>query len=229
MELQNLQEAYSGVWTLEKIVWAIKNNLENGLKTTVNYTFSIEQLENTVIAERNLLVQQLLMQKALDYTELLQEINCIELDCKNFSLCCNVDTKRPMLHFELPIMSHIDFIGTVNRDISFKIYDDKMFIYDKYKPNILLNRPYVTRRKHEGVEHFFLFNPPTHNLKYISVSGVLENPLEVNKYSCCSLNSALDKFPMPGYLVNQLIDSVTQKWATLYYRLNYIPNTQQGH
>lgn len=216
-----------GDWTLDEITYAIKNNLEAGLHTTGNYSFSIKQLENQVIAERNALIQQLKANKVFDINEAIQEINCIEIDCENLSMCCDLDTKNPTLHFVIPTYLELAYVGLVDHVTSFKIYNSSANKYNKYRNSMLVNRPYVRLRIHEGVTHGFIFNPPTPHLKYISVSGVWENPLSVNQYSCCSFNPQETRFPIPQYLVQQIVDGITNRWSSYYYRFQgQRPNTQ---
>jgi hypothetical protein len=219
-----------GTWTLEKITYAVKNNLEAGLKTTAGYNFSLDQLEAQVISERNALIKQMEMQGVVDYSDLLQEINCIELDCKDLGLCCETSTKQPTLHFILPAFNHLDYIGLATQDTPFKVYDNIGFKYNKYRDSRLTNRPYIQFRNKDGVIHGFVFNAPTHNLKYLSARLVLENPLEVNRYDCCTLNPREDRFPIPDYMVQQIIDGITSKWASWYYRFQgqRFPNTQNS-
>lgn len=219
-----------GTWTLEKIVYAVKNNLEAGLKTTANYNFSLDQLEHQVISERNALIKQAEMQGVIDYQDLLQEINCIELDCEDLGLCCSTSTKQPTLHFTLPQYNYLDYIGLATQDTPFKIYDNLGFKYNKYRDGRIANRPYIQFRIKNGVIHGFVFNPPTPNLKYLSARLVLENPLEVNQFECCQYNRREDRFPMPDYMVQQLIDGITSKWSSMMYRFNSsrFPNTQNS-
>lgn len=216
-----------GQWTLLGIASAIKNNLEAGLKGTANYSFSMEQLEYEVISTRNAIIKQLDTQGILDKTEFVQEINCIPVDCEKLSLCCDVNTKTTTLHFELPIFTHIEYVGTPNRDKPFKIYNNSNFIYNKFRNSKLNKRPYVSMRINEGIQHGFLFNPPTSNIKYVSVSGILSNPLDVNKYSCCNYNPREDKFPAPDYVITQIIDTMTSKWSSWYYRFNNSKSNNQ--
>ena len=75
--------------------------------------------------------------------------------------------------------------------------------------------------------HGFYFNPPTNVTKYLSVSAIFSNPMEVNLYSCCSYNYEEDRFPCPDYIVQQIINNITSRWASLYYRFQGSkPNTQ---
>lgn len=218
-----MAESLTGVHSLDRIVHAVKNNLEAGLKTTANYTFSLEQLEEIIIAERNFLIKQMELQgMAVDYTEMLQEINCIELDCESLDLCCDHKTRNTTLHFKLPKYNVVDYIGLTNQDFPFKVYNNIGSKYNKYRVSSLAKRPYVQIRNFGGQVHGFLFNAPTPNLKYISARLVLDNPLSVNEYSCCVLDRENDRFPIPDHMVTQIIDGITQKWANYMYKFTGI-------
>lgn len=224
----SIERDFTGTWSLAKIVSAVKNNLEAGLKTTGNYNFSLEQLEHLVIAVKNFLYRQAELQGTLDKSSMYQEINCIKLDCENLELCCKVDTKNPVLHFVLPQYLDIDIISSVDRQHQFNVYKDTMWNYNHHRHPSLIKRPYVWLRQYRGEVHGFLFNPPSDNLEYISATLILENPLEINKYNCCELNPEYDRFPIPQEFVNQIINEITNNWASWYYRFNSTnkPNNQ---
>ena len=213
---------FKGTWTEDAVVSAIRNNLEAGLKTTANITFSLEHMRYVIYTERALLIEQMKRSGAMfEYEEATQEINCIETDCKDFGLCSKVDTRQPTLHFKIPRYIHLDYIGLATQNQSFKVYETYNSKYNKYRKKQLVDRPYVRLRHYEGENHGFIFNPPTVNLKYISVKAIWENPREVNKYSCCTYNPRETHFPLPDYMMAQLIDSITSKWAQYMYRFNY--------
>lgn len=216
------------VWTLDKIAYAIKNNLEAGLKGTNNYVFAIDQIRSAVIAKRNALVKELEQQGIVDYDDLAQEINCIELDCEDLAMCCDINTKQNVLHFKVPVANKILYVGTVNYQQPFKIYTDEGFRFNKYRNKLLIERPYVWLRQTLDATHGFIFNPPTFNLKYISVKGIFENPYELSKYSCCAISED-SKFPAPDYLIDSIIKSITNEYSIYFYRFNGMkPNDQSS-
>jgi hypothetical protein len=217
------------VWTLEKIAYAIKNDLEAGLKGTANYNFSMEQMVHEIIAERNMLIAQLGQAGTLDTFGLTQEVNCVQLDCEDLGLCCDVDTKSPKLHFDLPLAHHIEYIGTPQYNKPFKIYKDNASIYNDFKDSRLVSRPYIRLRQNKGRLHGFIYNPPTFNLKYISVKAVFENPTDVN-FECCSFNMLTDRFPVPAEMITMIITNIVGRWSSWYYRFQgqRFPNTQQS-
>lgn len=209
----------TGVWSLKKIVSAVKGNLEAGLKITGNYNFSDEHLEHVIIAARAELIEA--QKRAginLDLEDLGQEINCIPLDCEMFSLCCERDTMDNVLHFEIPPFIELGYVGLVNRHTPFKIYTDTGYIYNQYRDPRLRSRPYIVFRYHNEMHHGFLFNPPTTELNTISVTAILDNPMDANKYDCCPIDPEEGKFPIGNDLVNQLISKITNEWSSWMYR-----------
>jgi hypothetical protein len=217
-----------GTWTENKIVYAVKNNLEAGMKTTANYNFSLEHLRHEVIAERNAITKQLETQQVLDPKELVQEINCIQLDTKDFGLCKNISTKNPSLHFTVPVYNYLDYLGNPQGDRPFKVYTNDGQIYNKYRDSRLSKRPFVRFRLHEGVMHGFVFNAPTFDFEYISIRAVFENPREVNQYTCCTYNPDETRFPAPDYIVQQIITNITGRWARDMFKFRgYNPPNDQ--
>lgn len=213
-----------GTWTEDAIVYAVKNDIEGGMRTTSDYSFSLEHLRLVVYAVRSKIIQQLKLQGALqDKLETMQEINCIELDCENFSLCKNIDSKDPALHFKIPHYLYLDYIGLARQDgdvSEFKIHSGKSSKYNKYRNKKLVERPYVRLRNYANEIHGFIFNPPTSNMKFLSVRGAFENPRLVNQYSCCTYNPREDRFPMPDYMVDQLIQEIVGRWSQIYKNFN---------
>lgn len=224
-----MKEATRGTWTLNAIAYAIKNNLEVGLKTTANFPFSIDQLEAEILTTRSNLLEQLEVNRAEGLNEFYQEINCIPLDCKDFGLCCERSTKQPSLHFEAPVFMAHNYTGLATQTSPFNVYlsGNNSHIYQKYRSRYTAERPYVVYRLHQGVMHGFVFNPPTPNLKVISLRAIFENPYDINKYECCNFNSRVDRFPAPNFIIQQIIDTITNKWASWYYRFQgQAANTQ---
>ena len=224
------KEVTRGTWTLSGIAYAIKNNLEAGLNTTANFPFSIEQLEAEVLATRSNLLEQLEANKAEGLSEFYQEINCIPLDCEDFGLCCERSTKQPSLHFKVPVFVAHNYTGLATQTKPFNVYlaGNNGHIYQKYRSSYTAKRPYVVYRLYGGEMHGFVFNPPTPNLKVISLRAIFENPFDINAFDCCNYNADVDRFPAPNFIVQQIIDTMTQKWSSWYYRFQGQPANNQN-
>ena len=88
----------------------------------------------------------------LPIKDLLLQINCIPVDCKDLERCpiCKPGIKTPNAHFEIPQIindfgaSAIAYIGSVDRMNSFSVYVNSNFtnLYQKYRKRGK-DKPYV--------------------------------------------------------------------------------------
>ena len=111
--------------SVSQIAAAIHNHIAAGLKASVNEPYSIQQLEDEIFVARNAIMQEYYTKGILPEATLIQSINCLEVDCENLSLCCNVETYDRALHFKIPklmayIQEPIKWIGTTDRKTSFE-------------------------------------------------------------------------------------------------------------
>ena len=68
--------------TLEQLTSAVYNNVIDGLKgTDSNISFSLEHVEDSIVAERLILIKEYVLKNLLPRRDLLIAINCIPLDC----------------------------------------------------------------------------------------------------------------------------------------------------
>ncbi|TAF70757.1 MAG: hypothetical protein EAZ58_05140, partial [Flavobacterium sp.] len=172
-------EKLTGVTNL---AWAIYNHIASALKGTANEPYPVEQIKAEILAERDSVIKQMTLAGTLPYQTLIQDINCLELDCENLSLCCKVETYDKVLHFKLPKLASftvdpipVYFIGLSDRSHAFRIQRGSTWSYKTYN-KWTKDKPYVwfAANREDG----FLFNPPTDNLKYISVSAIFEDPTQ---------------------------------------------------
>lgn len=108
--------------TIDQIASAIYNDVFSGLRgANSNVLLSMEQLEDEIIEERQVIIKEWFLKGLLNVKDLQLAINCIEIDCKDPSKCCNIDLGQPSLHFEIPPLINdlgdnaIVFIGSVDR------------------------------------------------------------------------------------------------------------------
>jgi len=116
---------------VNKLAAAIYNDIVSGLAgITSTPTMSIEQLQDDVVDERLQIIKEYSMKNLVPRNDLLMSINCIQLDCKSLDKCpCSAGGySLPQLHFEIPqiindlAQESVEFIGSVDRNIQFKIY-----------------------------------------------------------------------------------------------------------
>lgn len=223
--------------SLEQIASAIYNHIAAGLKATGNEPYQIEQIKDEIIVERNALLKIEEMANRVNGSlmrSLLQSIECVEVDCDYLALCCEVDTYDKALHFKIPTLaSFIDhplkYVGPVNRSEAWAIVWGSTWKTQKYS-KYTKDKTYVwIHPKREGIyQHGFIFNPPTEDLKYISVDALFENPLDLVEYECC-VDIEETAANIPNWMVSAIIDKIQSRFASNFYRLNYKRNDQTGH
>ena len=70
---------------------------------------------------------------------MLLAINCIEVDCEDPARCCDFEIGDKRMHFEIPQLVNdlgsdaIEFIGSVDREVRYKVYTDTSYKYHKYR------------------------------------------------------------------------------------------------
>jgi len=134
-----------------KLASAIYNDVIGGLAGyTSTPTMSLEQLEDEIVEERLLIIKEYAMRNMLPRKDLYMSINCIPVDCKSLDKCpCNKATySDPVAHFEIPQIINglpdeaIEFVGSVDRQVQFKVYDSTAYQYHQYLRRGA-NKPFV--------------------------------------------------------------------------------------
>jgi hypothetical protein len=214
--------------TLEQIASAINNHILAGLKgATLQEPYSHEQLQDEILVERDAIIKQLSLSGTLQENELIQSINCLELDCQDLSLCCNVSSFNNTLHFKLPkpsqyVLNPIKFVGTVDREYVFNIVKGPTWKQQDYG-KFTRTKPFVWF--HPNLKDGFLFNPPTENIKYISVDFIPANPKDLEEFGCCKIDGETPS-GIPNWMVSDIIGRMVNKYTQMYWRLHPRPNTQ---
>lgn len=221
--------------TLEQISSAIYNHVVTGLAgITSNPKISLEQLQDEVIAEKNQIVREYLLKGVIKLEELYLAINCIEVNCDNMSKCsCLNMPGKKALHFEIPPilnlsgLASIKFVGSTDRQISYKIYTDDSYKFHQYKKRGS-DKPFVyidTTVNSNGNMDGYIFNVPY--VKYISIVALFQDPRRLLEWDCCNTdaNTYLDM----GFLTDEIIRRLTTKYITWYKQATtqVTPNTQQ--
>lgn len=219
---------------VNNLAYAIHDHIDSALKGTANVPYSIDQIKAEILAERDAIIKQMTLAGTLPYKSLLQDINCVELDCENLSMCCKVETYDKVLHFKLPKLASflyesipVYYIGLSDRTERFQIKQTLSPFYKTYnKWTRESAKPYVWFASNR--EDGFLFNPPSENLKYISVTAVFENPMELSKYGCCTL-SDIDAGLIPSWMSVQILQNIVNRFTTSMYKIKAKVNDQTSH
>lgn len=219
--------------TIKEVSAAIYNHVVTALQGyNANPTISLEQLEDEVVAERQQILKEYILNGVMNIDELYLSLNCVEVNCDYMSKCCNLPVGEKALHFEIPpIMNvsgggQIKFIGSIDRNTKYTVYTDDAYRYHKYK-RIKNKTPYVyldTSLNANGNMDGYIFNADL--VKFISVTALFADPRKLLEYDCCNDD---DKYLEMGVLSNETIKRLSAKYLAWYKQaqtpVNY--NTQQ--
>ena len=216
---------------VSKLASAIFNDIQGGLQgyePTIN--MSLEQLEDEVVEERLLIIKKYSMQNAIPRKDLFYSLNCIEIDCKSLDKCCESNFSAPVMHFEIPQIVNdfgeqaIEFIGSTDKQIKFKVYTSTSFKFHKYKLRGS-KKPFVyidTTPNEHNFYDCFVFNAPL--LERLTVIAIFKDPRQVQQVACCSLTEA-DNL---SWIASEVKQSIINKKLKYYRQLQPqpLPNTQ---
>ena len=219
--------------TIEQISSAILNHVYSGTAgLNANIKLSIEQLNDEVVAERNIILREYLLKGVLNLQELFLAINCIEVNCDYMSKCCDLQVGEKALHFEIPPIIYLNgidtvrFVGSIDRKEKYNVYTDESYRFHKYRKHHS-ESPYVyidTAINQNGNMDGYIFNLPY--VKYISVIALFQDPRKLLEWDCCSENP--EAYLECGILSDEIIRRLTEKYMRWYKQLAtpVTPNTQ---
>lgn len=215
---------------VSKLASAIYNDIQGGLagyEATQN--MSLEQLEDEVVEERMAVIKQYSMKNLIPRKDLFYSLNCIEINCDSLDKCCERDPDDELVaHFEIPQIVNdfgeraIEFLGTTDKQIKFKVYTSPNFRFHKYKMRSK-KRPFVyidTTPNSHNYYDCYLFNAPM--LERVSIVAIFKDPRQVAELACCEMSEA-DNFTWIATEVKQNL--IKKKLA--YYR-QYYPQPVQN-
>lgn len=219
----------------ERLASAIQNDVYSGLRGYhENLSMDLEQLEDEIVQERLTVIKEYILKGVLAKKDLLLSLNCLAVDCKDLEKCnrCRDDFPfgTPTAHFEIPQLITdfggvgIEFIGTVDKTISFTVYTSMTAaLKHKYRKR-RANKPYVyidTTPNENGMFDVFVFNAPF--IKYVSVVGVFKDLRQVEESQCC-----IDLTKNFSFIDSEIQKRLTQKKLYYYRQLSapLAPNDQ---
>lgn len=216
-----------------KLASAIYNDIVGGLAGyTSTPSISIEQLEDEIVEERLLVIKEYTMNNMLPKKDLYMSINCIPVDCKALDKCpCNKDNySEPIAHFEIPQLVNgipngaISYIGSVDKQIPFKLYTSTAFRFHKYKRRGQ-NKPFIyleTTPNENNMYDGWIFNAPL--LETLSVIGIFKDPRQLSQYTCC-YDDDLENYT---FISTEVKKRLTEKKLRYYRQFipQITPNTQ---
>lgn len=219
-----------------KLASAIYNDVVSGLRGyTSTPTMSIEQLEDDIVDERLALIKAYILKGVIPKKDLLRQINCIPVDCKDIENCRQCEKAdsfggTPTMHFEIPPVltdfgGGIEYIGSPDMLNSFIVYTNPTAMeYHKYRRRSA-SKPYVyvsSAINENGMIDCYVFNAPF--LKRISVIAVFKDERMLEKFGC----SCDEETENTSFLNAEIKDRLTKKKIYYYRQLAapIMPNDQ---
>ena len=213
---------------VNQIASAIINDLFSGNLVSLSNRAMIsqDQIEDEVIETRNAVIKDWYLKNALNLSDMMVAINCVEVDCKDQNKCSCISSlanAKMAKHFEIPQLmpglgsDALMFVGSTDRSNAFKIYYNLEAIkyqqyYKKYRKK---SNPkpfvYVEKTPNEnGMYDCWIFDAPF--VQYIAVIGIFKDPRQLEKYNCCNDTEYLEM----GAISNEIKNRILQKKIQLY-------------
>lgn len=182
---------------LDRLSSAIYNNVTSGLGTP-NFPLTLDQIKDSIISERLLLINNLSKQNMLNVNDLAMSISCLSVDCESLTKCCSLNALDidKVRHVEVPQIVNdygdksILFVGSADGMHSYTIYKDSSYKYHKYRSGRSKSRkikPYVwvdVTPNQNNMNDIFIFDAPL--VSSIKVVAVFKDPRQLEQYTCCS-------------------------------------------
>lgn len=212
--------------SLNQIASIIQNSINGGHGVT-NERIRFEQIKDEVILTMHRLLDEYEKSGRLteeDIDKMYQRVDCIALECKDIAECCNgVKSGQKVLTATIPATERIRYIGHIDNMHPYIIQKGITGIYATYGKYVK-KKPTAWLR---NATQLIILNPPTLQLKYITIDAIWSNPKELYQYSCvkCGDDEATD-FPIS----NKFADLITGKLIASYLNYGQVkplqPNTQ---
>lgn len=207
--------------TIEAIASAIYNHVVTGLAgINANPKISIEQLQDEVVAERNIILREYLLKGVLKFDDQYLSLDCIPVTCDSMSKCCEESYGQHALHFEIPPVLHIHggdtikFIGSVDRKHQYKVYTDESYKYHQYKKRGG-HKPYIYidySINRNGNLDGYIFNAPL--IQNLCVVALFQDPRQLLNWNCCTTTPEV--YLECGALSDEIIKRLTEKYIRWY-------------
>lgn len=218
---------------LNRIASACYNDIVSGLSgTTATINIPMQQLEQEILETRLQIIHQYAKQNLLESKDVYDSLNCIELDCKSIDKCCSTDSDDELIaHAEIPQLAFvagedrvIQFVGSTDKQIKFKVYFSNLFKYHKYKIRGK-RKPFVyidPVPNSNNLLDMYVFNAPL--LERLSITAIFKSFDQVEELQCCQYKDT-DNFTDIDL---ETQNNVVKKYIQYYRQLigQPYPNTQ---
>lgn len=213
---------------VNQIASAIINDLFSGNLVSLSNRAMIsqDQIEDEVIETRNAVIKDWYLKNALNLSDMMVAINCVEVDCKDQNKCScmsSLANAKMAKHFEIPQLmpglgsDALMFVGSTDRSNAFKIYYNLEAIkYQQHYQNYRKKsnpKPFVYVEKtpnENGMYDCWIFDAPF--VQYVAVIGIFKDPRQLEKYNCCDDIEYLEM----GAISNEIKNRILQKKIQLY-------------
>lgn len=211
--------------TLLQIASLIRNQISPFI---TNANIDINMIKDEVINTRNRLIYEYTLQKRLlNPEQLYREINCVPVECKDISECCEIDSDEKVYVAEIPELmnlseiSNIRYVGTIDKMTPYNIIRGTSYLYNGYAKWTSKMKQVWYRQAKNQLVFFGNFRP-----KFISIEIIPKNEQELLKYECACIDSDDVEFNCPDYLIDTITGKIVEQYMRQYQISHLQPNTQ---
>lgn len=215
---------YFTAMALEKLTARIYNNTVSGLRgADINEPFTMDQIEDAIVQERMQIIKEYSMKNMIPLRDLMYSIPCVPVDCSDINRCCCPGYSTEFTkHIEIPQVFNdfgnegIDYIGTTDRLLPYKVYTDDSFRFHRFKRRRSLD-PFVwvdTTPNKNNMNDAFIFNA-TPMLSALLVIMIPSDPRQLDGYGCC----ASEDIQNLTFIDTEIEKRLTEKYIRFYRQL----------
>lgn len=215
---------------LSGIISTIKNLPRGGIGDNIENAYNDRQLAFIINYYRAKLIDQDINKgKYLTqyYAQTLGKVKLVKAsktecglpDCLLGDLVLRTEASMPKA-IDTNDKNLISYVGTVDGLTPYQRTTFQSIFYNRFA-KYTGNRP----KYYELNDHLYIVNPPTTNLKYISIIGVFEDPLKVNQFKaigCSESDFCFNPFDMEYPLSLKHLDTIYKLIISTEYRFNNI-------
>lgn len=209
--------------TQAQLIYDIKN-IASGFISTSEIRISNRQILFWINSERTKLIRQYYVNNPSGLRDVIQELECVNVECKSVIECCEESLKLPPeaiigVTEELPSIIQIPdftnglpfaftYVGSLDGLEEFNLTTPAQARWQRYRR--FTNRDkmvyYLNNR-------FYITNPK--GVELIAVRGIFADPSELKEFITCEGTKCYDpdeeKYPIPDFLIPDLQQAVLNK------------------
>jgi hypothetical protein len=198
--------------TLNEIAYNILNLVRGG-RSHHDEGISLRQIKFNVQYYRAMLIRRDFAKNGMTTRHLEQDLGCVELEVVDATKCCNLPLSCHVMKSKVPIprtvrynfTDALTYVGAIDGLTDIPLVDSHMIkylLYDKYtKDN---TKAYMIE------DYLYLVN--AHEIGFVNVRGVFEDPEEVAKFTCgenrCYEDSS--QYPLPADMLQIITQGIAQ-------------------